>query len=432
MARYFDELFARIARSFVTQSRTCVSAARGSWQSAGSLAFHTSFYIFGGAIAGALIALYFVTRHLAAVICAPEQATARSLTRVRYRSITRPRQSFVTAETGHHDRDLARRTRQSLQLHPLFLRLEECARRLGVHPVHLDFHPDLCVTNSRTGVSTFFVNQSTNLSTRRTRTVMAFVRLALRMMTNRRYLAQFVAVRRFYALYPAARYGDLAVAATTLNRVGLWAWIARPAVARRRTLVLLTIERAVAYLLAYVEAVAQQAIAAFLIAEMLAAKAHLRALLVAMKLFRASDLLLVAATSARLRQHLEALSATIGVTAHVAVVRAAVEQLSARVAARGNLLLFAGHVVPFFAAWTSAIFRVRTFTAFAGPMTSPFADVNVAAKTISAGFVAEPVRLVAGTIFLLVTAVTRDQENLGAGWTRTGVTLLLARVIAAG
>jgi hypothetical protein len=81
---------------------------------------------------------------------------------------------------------------------------------------------------------------------------------------------------------------------------------------------LATVECILACFLAGIGCVLQHAVAAFLIAQMSTAQAHLYAFLIAMELFRAGDLFLVTAASADLCHDFQALAAAIGMASHVA------------------------------------------------------------------------------------------------------------------
>lgn len=210
----------------------------------------------------------------------------------------------MTAEAGHRHGNLARRTRQGLQLHDVLPRFFPGPDRLRLHSVRANLHPDLRVAGGRARVAASLVRQRADLFTRRTRALMTLVRLPLAVVADRWDLARLVARRWPDSLPGAARHRDPAAAASALYNVRSGARIAGTAVARRGAFVLAAVERVLARFLTGIGRVPRYAIAALPVAQMSTAQAHLHAFLVAVELLRAGDLLRVTAASARLRYDL--------------------------------------------------------------------------------------------------------------------------------
>lgn len=286
------------------------------------------------------------------------------------------------------------------------------------------------MAGGRAAVAASLVHRAADLPARRTRALMALVRLPLAVVADRRYPAGAIARRRPDSLPGAARHGDRAAAASALDDVRPVARVARAAVAGRGALVPAAVERLGARLLAGIRDVLGDAVAALPVAQVPAAQARLRALLAAVELLRAGDLLGVAAASARLRHHLQTLAAAIRVAPHAAPVRAAVQQLAAGVPARRHLLLPARDLVPLLAARAASVLLHGTVAAVARRVASALAGVHVAGESPAARFLADPHTLVASTLPPAAAATALERHRLRARRTVPGVAEIAAAVRA--
>lgn len=150
-----------------------------------------------------------------------------------------------------------------------------------------------------------------------------------------------------------------------------------------------------------------------------------------MKLLRAGDLLGVAAASAHLRHHFQALAtARIGVAPHVAVVRAALQQLAAGISARRHSLLPARDLVPLLPTRTTSVLLQRAIAAIARRVARAFANVHVARVPFVADFLARPRTLVAFAFLPTALAAAFQRYRFHARRTFARVTRATATVRA--